>query len=621
MLKFSQKDKSEEPPDKFRVFLRTIKLSLKKLLSTKESKSKIGENLDEKLVFSLASSRIPTLRQLRYIGRLLSKREILIIRLLLIFILLNLIFLGARFYFVHLKLYPKEGGEYQEGLIGQPQYINPIYASINEVDADLTKLIFSGLLKYDKNQRLVPDLASSWSLSEDEKTYTFFLRKNVKWHDGEPFTAEDVIFTIETIQDQSFKSPLWISFQGVEIKKINNYQIEFILEEPFTPFSSLLTLGILPKHIWQGIGPEQVSLAEANLKPIGTGPFRFEKFIKNQRGEIKSYILERNENYYGRKPYLKKITFKFYQEPLEAIFALKKKKIQGLFYLPKDFKEEIGSCCKDLNHHLLYLPQYTALFFNQKKAPLLAHKGIRLALAHATDKEKILREVLENNGEIIHGPLLPGAPGFNPALRKYPFDLKRADELLEKAGWQKFKKEEGGVVRKKNEEILKLTLTTVDQEENRKVAEIIQKTWQKVGVQLDLQIIPSEEIQRKVIKSRDYQILLYSIITGFDPDPYPFWHSSQIDHPGLNIALFSFKEADQVLEEARMTMDEKARHEKYQHFQNILIEQIPAIFLYSPTYTYLQEKNIRGFGVRRINSSFDRFANIEEWYVRTKRRF
>lgn len=608
MLKFFQKlsfkRQSEEPPD-------------------------IQQKLDKKLVFSLASTRIPKPKQLKYIWRFLSKKEILAVRILLIFILINLVFLGARFYFVHLKQYPKSGGEYTEGLIGQPQYVNPILAPANEIDMDLSRLIFSGLLKYDKNQKLVPDLASSWSLSKDKKTYTFILRKDVKWHDGENFKADDVVFTIESIQNPEYKSPWQISFQGIKVEKIDDHQIKFILKEPFAPFLSLLTLGILPKHIWQEIEPSQANLAEANLKPIGTGLFYFKSLAKDKLGTIKSYILERNEFpfikggqgvvFYDQKPFLKRIIFKFYRDSVEAVFLLKNKKIQGISYLPREQKEELVSV-KHLNYHPLYLPQYTAVFFNQKKAPVLGDKGVRLALTHALDKEKIVKEVLGEEGEVIHGPFLAGGLGFNPKLRKYPFDLERANELLEKAGWKKTTEKEK-VIRKKGNEILKFTLTAVDQEENRKVAEIIKEAWTKIGAQVDLQFVAAEDIRGEIIKPRDYQVLLYSIISGFDPDPYPFWHSSQIEDPGLNITSFSFQEADRILEEARMTTDEKTRQEKYQHFQNILIEQIPAIFLYNPTYIYPQDKEIKGFDLKRIALPSDRFANVEEWFVKIKRGF
>jgi peptide/nickel transport system substrate-binding protein len=608
MFRFFQKNKSEDPPD---------------------LKNRKQHQLDHKLVFSLAKTRIPKLKQLKYISRFLSKKEALIVRILLVFVLINLVFLGTRFYFVHLKQYPRSGGEYIEGLVDQPQYINPILAPANETDQDLARLIFSGLLKYDKNQKLVPDLASSWTLSKDGKIYIFFLKKGVKWHDGEGLTADDVVFTVESIQDQEYKSPLWISFQGVKIEKIDDYQIRFILEEPFTPFLSLLTLGILPKHIWQGIEPGQANLAEANLKPIGTGPFCFQFLAKDKLGTVKSYTLERNEDYYDKKSFLKKIIFKFYQDPFEVVFALKNKKIQGISYLPEELKEELIST-KHLNYHLLHLPQYVAIFFNQKKASVLEHKGVRLALSHAIDKEKIVKEVLGEEGEIIYGPFLFGSLGFNPELRKYPFDLDRANELLENAGWKSAVIQEGQPIgfrgtdksiRKKGNQTLMLTITAVAQEENKKTAEIIKDLWQKIGVQVNLQIVAPEDIQRKIIKPRDYQVLLYSIITGFDPDLYPFWHSSQIEAPGLNITGFSYSEADRVLEEARMITDEKARHEKYQHFQNILIEQIPAIFLYNPTYTYPQDKKIKGFDLTRINLPSDRFANTEEWFTKVRRWF
>ncbi|MBU4332565.1 ABC transporter substrate-binding protein [Candidatus Parcubacteria bacterium] len=602
-------------------------------------KYKNNKSNQQKLPFK----KIPTIKQLKYLPSILSSREKLITKIFLGIIALNLLFLGARFYVTHLHLVPTIGGEYTEATVGSPQFINPIIGVTSDVDKDLTKLIYSGLLKYNKEQKLMPDLASNYIISDDQKTYTFFLKKNIVWHDGEPLTSDDAVFTIKTIQDPDYKSPLFVSFKGINVVKIDDYTVEFILEKPFAPFLSILTVGILPKHIWGAIPAEQFQLAVYNTKPIGSGLFKFKSLTKNKVGEIKAFKLEINEDYY-EKSYLKNITFKFYADFNEAGEALTGKNIDGISYLPKELKEKIN-LDPDANFYSLLLPQYTAVFFNQNNNEFLKTKTIRQALAYAINKEKILTQALSYEGEIIYGPILPGSIGYSPDIRTYDFDTEKAKELLENAGFspitpseyqeltakeQEKTAETAGqstttvlndsqkFYLKKGQKILEIKLTTVDQPENQKAAEIIKQAWQNIGVKTTLKIVSNIEI-KNIIKERNYETLLYGVITGFDPDPYPFWHSSQNQAPGLNLAVFSNNDVDHVLEDARKTNDEQIRHDKYIHFQNILVEELPAIFLYSPTYTYVLSSKIKGFEITRVAQPSDRFANIEEWYIKTKK--
>ena len=600
-----------------------------------------------KSIKQLQSHQFPNLKQFKYLSRFLNKKEKFIIKVLLILIVCCFILLMGRLYFSQTKEIAKTGGQYIEGLIGTPQYINPILAPINEVDLDICQLVFSGLLKYNEKQEIVPDLIEKYEISENQKEYTFFLRKNVLWHDKEKFNADDVIFTIKSIQNPDFKSPLLNNFKDIEVKKINDYTVQFILKKPLAPFLSSLTVGIIPAHLWENIPSNQTSLAVYNLKPIGTGPFQFHSLIKDQRGLIQSYILKRNTFYYDKKSYFDKIAFKFYSDFKDAISDLKTKKIDGLNYLPKDFlSKELNKTIsqKDFTLYPLYLHQYMGIFFNQQKNPLLKEKVIREALALSLDKQKIIDEVLDQGGEIIDAPILKNQIGYNPKIKKYNYDIEKAKQLLDKAGW-KLKEEKNEEAKKitkktatkvevkesekntkklflykKNKE-LKITLTTVDQSENIKTAQIIQKFWQDIGIKVDLKIIDPKDIQDETIKFRDYEALFYGKNVGFDPDPYPFWHSSQINYPGLNLSLYSNKQTDQLLEEARKTNNLAEREIKYLKFQDILIEDLPAIFLYNPTYTYIINKQIKGIGISRIINPSDRFIGIENWYSKTKRKF
>jgi peptide/nickel transport system substrate-binding protein len=568
--------------------------------------------LDKKLTLSLNKGRFPSLKQIKYLAQVFSKKEIKIIRNLSLVILVCLLFLGTVIYIKHIVKIPASGGEYIEGLIGSPRYINPLLAQTNDVDMDISRLLFSGLFRYNQNLELVPDLASSYEISQDGKTYTIYLRQDTKWHDGENLTVEDIIFTVESIQNPEFRSPLASSLRGVKIEKIDDYSFKFILLEPYAPFPENLAFGILPEHLWINIPAINANLAEYNIKPIGSGPFQFKSLTKDKLGNIKSYLLQRNENYYSQKTYLKKITFKFYPEFEGAVEALKNKEIEGIGFLPKEFRGTIKN--KDLNFYSFELPKYTALFFNPKNNEILKDKNIRQALAFGIEREKIVKEVLKDEGKIIDGPILPEFLGFNPDIKKYNFDPQKVAELLDKAEWKLLDGQ-----RKNKDKNLEVTLTTVDQTENYKAVELIKNNWESFGIKVNLQIIPANRIQREIIKPRAYEILLFSEILGSDPDPFPFWHSSQIGDPGLNLATLANRHIDQLLEEARKTSDREERRMKYIQFQNLLAEEMPAIFLYNQTYSYVNDKKIKGIELKRIIVPSDRFTEIEKWYIKTKR--
>ena len=338
--------------------------------TTKLPKGTEQKKLDKKLVYSLSSKKLPNLRQFKQLPKVLNQKEKRVLAGLLSLIMFCLIFIGTFFYLNNFIPVPTVGGEYTEGLIGAPQYINPILSQTNDVDSDIARLVFSGLLRYDQNLQLVPDLAATWQESEDKKSYTFTLKQGIKWHDAQPLTADDVIFTFQSIQDPDFKSPLLISFRGVTVEKIDDLTVKFTLPEAFPAFLEVMTAGILPEHIWGGIPPINANLTEYNLKPVGSGPWKFKVLTKDRLGNIKSYTLVPNEDYYGPTAYLEKLTFNFYPDFQTAVAALKSHAVEGISFLPKEFKSQLVGQ-KTLNLYSFYLPQYTAIFFNQKQNEFL----------------------------------------------------------------------------------------------------------------------------------------------------------------------------------------------------------------------------------------------------------
>jgi len=572
------------------------------------------DELDKKIVSRVSKKRWPSFKQLKYLGQVLEPTEKTKVKIFSIILVVCLVALFINVYF-NSAIVPKNGGNYTEGLVGNPKFINPLYASLNQVDSDLSKFIYSGLVRIDNELNLVPDLAEDWFVSEDQKSYTFTLKPDLKWHDGEPLTIYDVLFTFEAILNPEFKSPLAQNFEGVTIEQVSDTAVRFILEESYSPFLENLTVGILPEHLWQEVTPANAVLADYNLRPIGSGPFIFKSLIKDKLGNIKSYTLARNKNYYKRSAYLDELIFKFYPDFETATEALKNHNIDGLSYLPKELKENLNSR-KDLTYYSMQLPQYTALFFNQTNNPVLKSLAVRKALAYALDKTEIINSALQTEGQAIDGPILPGFIGYNPNIAKYGYDPEKATALLDEAGYVQA---EGESYRKNGETELKVILTTVNKGENYLASQVIQKMWQAIGVKVEINLVDPGVIKADVIKNRNFEILLFGEIVGIDPDPYAFWHSSQAGEAGLNLANYINREADKVISEARQISDPQSRHDKYIHFQNILNADLPAIFLYTPKYLYPMASFIKGIDTQNISTPTDRFSNIINWYIKTRR--
>lgn len=511
-------------------------------------------------------------------------------------------------------LIPQFGGTYTEAAVGQPRYINPILAGANDLDLDLTSLVYSSLFRLDNDFNIKNDLASEYSLSEDQRVYTITLRRDVSWHDGENFTADDVIFTIRSIQTADYGSPLLSAFQGVQVDKVDDYTVTFTLKQPYAPFLSSLTVGIVPHHVWENIPPKNAALAEQMLKPVGTGPFKFAEIATRRKtGEITTIRLERNEGYFSQRPYLDQIIFYFYPTHEEALQALLAGKADGIGFLPLSLADQVKAR-KSVKLERLLLPQYFGLFFNQGKNDVLSDVGVRSALNLATDREKIITQALGGEAKALSVPITTGFFHFN-TLPTSNYDPEKAKQNLDDAGW---KVGEDGI-RVKNDKKLAFTISTTDWPEYVKTAEIIQQSWRDVGVDLKVEHFGPGTIQQTVVGPREYEILLYGEILPAQPDPYPFWHSTQTRAPGLNLSLFKDQKVDKLLEEARQTSDIATRQEKYTEFITRLLDLHPAIILYQPYYLFAHGQDVLGNTMSQVHLPAGRFTDIPNWHVKTKR--
>ena len=566
---------------------------------------------------------LPSWKQWKQLPRVLTQSERRTIHGALGLILASALIFGATYIAGHRVDIPAVGGEYTEGLVGEPQFINPLYAIQSDVDQDLASLIYSGLMRWDAEEGFVPDLAQSLTINEDGTVYTLKIRDTAKFHNGEEVRARDVVFTINAIQNSSYRSPLADQFYQVTVVQEDDKTVSFVLEKAHAPFVQYLTVGILPAGLWAEILPQNAPLAALNLQPIGSGPYEFAEFAKDKKGSIRSYTLTRNDDYYGDAPYIENLTFKFYPDARTLAEALANKNVEGASIVGFDVREEVAT---NRNVELLepLVPRETVLYFNQNLSEPLKDIVVRQAIQKAIDKASLVTTIYADSAQVIHAPILPDMLGYDETLID-AYDSTAANTLLTEAGYTP---SEGTEVRllksslQSEEEpgkTLHFTLTSPDSTDMRLVAEKIQSNLSAIGIELTLNFVSSDLMGTDVITPRNFELLLAPIMLEADPDPYPFWHSSQAKGSGLNLTGYSNTEVDTLLEDARALTDETARADKYKEFQQLLAKDLPAVYLYQSTYGYALPKKVQHPGIERLIIPSDRFADVTGWYIKTKK--
>ncbi|TRZ78376.1 peptide ABC transporter substrate-binding protein [bacterium] len=556
----------------------------------------------------------PTLCQWKKTFSVLTKKE------KIVFAVFVSLIISSLFYIIFIKpsssdiQTPAEGGVYTEGMIGQPRYINPILSDNSKIDTDISSLIFSGLLKYDENGSIVCDAAESFTISDDKKTYTITMRDGMLWHgnDNQSFDTEDLEFTFKLITDSTYNSPLYDNFRSVELFIDDNLTARFVLKQPYAPFLQNLTFKILPKHIWESVSVNGFTLASANLRPIGSGPFQIDNLKKNNDGLVRSILLKKFDDFYGDDSFIKNIEFYFYNNKEELLGAYQKKEILGISQLPDDYQEYLPDL-SNTNLHKIYLPQFFSVFINQKNNKILEDTGIRATLATSIDRNMIIQEALNNTALPVDKIIPPLSISNNDATPDpvHPYDKELAIDALEQMGWID---SDADGIRDKEELKLEFTLTTSDQDWIIKVAEEIKKQWETIGVN----IIINTDLQNDTIKNRDYELLLFGQSPIASSDPCAFWHSSQQEYPGINLSLFSNSTADTILENIRTTFDETDKLKLFTEFQEILTAEIPSIPLLQPFEIFATNQKIGGINIVADRYPLSRFSNINKWYIQIK---
>ena len=513
---------------------------------------------------------------------------------------------------------PTEGGSVTEGIVGIPRFINPVLAN-SLADQDLVSLIYSGLMKKNPDGSLTPDLAGKFEVSKDGLVYTFTLKDDIYFHDESPVTADDIVFTINEIKDPTIKSPKKGSWDGINVEKIDEKTVQFILREPYASFLENTTLGIMPAHIWNN---SPIELNVANTEPIGSGPYKVVKVSKQSEGLINYYDLVSFNKFNLGKPYIDKLTLRFYASENDAISALE----DGEVDQTSSITPVNAQILKEENYRVesLTLPRVFGLFFNQNQNQIFIDKNIITAIDLAVNKNSIVRDVLLGYGVVIEGPIPPNMINYQKLSKEdnttYEEKVKKAQEILAKDGWEIGPSGflEKTITDKKNKKTtyLEFSISTGNTTELVKSAELIKRDLESIGMKVEIKTFEAGNLNQSVIRPRKYDALLFGQVINHESDLFAFWHSTQRKDPGLNVAMYTNAKVDKILEDAFVTMDEAARIKKYAEFEDEIKKDRPAVFLFSPDFIYIVSKNIQGFSMDHIIIPADRFLNSYLWYTK-----
>jgi peptide/nickel transport system substrate-binding protein len=538
---------------------------------------------------------------------------------------------------------PAPGGTFVEGVIGSPQFLNPLLCqySNSNADRDLCSLIFSGLVRFDEHGNPQPDLADHWDISADGLAYTFYLRPNARWHDDQPVTADDVIFTLQLLQDPNYPvapdlAALW---RTVQITEVNRLAVQMTLQEPLTPFLQYASIGLLPKHLLNNVTAADLADLPFNRKPIGSGPFKVEAIGSTEPGQPQHVLLDAYSGYYGRQPYIAKMDFKFYPDFPTMLAAYRAGEIQALDQVPDSELAAVRDV-STLNLYTAPMSAYTMIFLNQgDDVPFFQDQQVRQALLLGLDRQRMLNEILHGQGILANSPIIPGTWAFATDLAPVVPDQGRARQLLGAAGWllpsaPRPATDDMGVpiepvkptaqsnlppIRVKGGVPISFTLYARNDPVDVALANSIAQQWLEIGVKAN--VVPVQVgLTSNYLAPRAYQAALVEVkmLNSPDPDPYPFWHETQASI-GQNFSQYRDRDMSEVLEQARRTVDVQARIDLYHKFQQMFAERVPGILLYYPVYTYAVSDKVSNVQIGPIALPSDRFRTLSNWYLLTRR--
>jgi len=562
---------------------------------------------------------LPVRNKLKLALATFSKKERIVFLILLSVLFLSTLVLLEKVNKSFMVEVPMRGGIISEGIVGSPRFINPVL-SYSPTDNDLVSLIYSGLMRKDPQGGLIPDLAQKYEVSKDGLNYVFTLKEKNFFHDGKPVTADDIIFTIEKIKDPIVKSPKKVNWDGVSVSKIDENTIKFTLKQPYASFLENTTLGILPAHLWSN---SPIEMNDANINPVGSGPYQIQSVTKQTGGLIDSFELSSFDKFALGKPYIKNIILNFYPNENDLISALENGDIEQASSITPQNAEILKG--KKYLIQSSVLPRVFGLFFNQNQNQVFTDKKIVEAINLAIDKDKIVNDILLGYGVAIDEPIPPNMISYQRLKQtnntSAEENFNQAQNILAKDGWVKgtdgYLEKTKVVKKKKTITKLEFSISTGNAPELAQTAEMIRQNLTKLGMKVEVKTFEVGNLNQTVIRPRKYDALLFGQIINHESDLFAFWHSTQRNDPGLNIALYTNAKVDKILEDAFTLVDENARIKKYALFEDEIKKDLPAVFLYSPDFIYVVSKNLKGISVDHTMSASDRFLSIYSWYLKT----
>lgn len=515
---------------------------------------------------------------------------------------------------------PEQGGVYTEALVGSLGRLNPLLDWNNPADRSVNRLVFSGLVRFDERGLPQGDLAEAWGVAQDGTVYNFSIRQDAVWHDGTPVTSDDVIFTVEMMQSAGSLYPQDIKdlWSRIEVTRLNDKNLKFTLPEPFVPFMDYLTFGVLPKHVFDSTSPEQIPDAEFNIHPVGSGPYRFDQLMVDD-GQITGVVLTVSETYYGPEPYIEQVVFRYYETSADALDAYQQGEVLAVSEITTDV---LGAALEEpnLSVYTSRLPQISFVLFNlnNSEVTFLQEPVVRRALMLGTNRPYLINSFLQGQAVIADGPILPGSWAYHDGIEHFEYNPDESIRLLKGEGY--VIPPEGGEVRAKEGVFLSFTMLHPDDDVHTRMAEAIRDQWAQIGVQVELQAVPYDELALDFLATRTYEAALVDLNLARtpDPDPYPFWHQAEAAG-GQNYSQWDHRAASEYLEQARVSADYTLRTRLYRNFQVVFSKELPALPLFSPVYSYGVDSQVQGVQVGPLYDSSDRLATFTNWYLLTRR--
>jgi peptide/nickel transport system substrate-binding protein len=497
---------------------------------------------------------------------------------------------------------PVPGDIMVEGSIGDASNLIPLLAS-DSTSHGIAGLVFNGLVKYDRDVNIVGDLAESWEVSPDGLVITFHLRKGVRWHDGRPFTAADVLYTYRVTVDP--RTPTAYAGDFLKVKKavaIDDHTFRVTYDKPFAPALMSWSVGILPRHLLEG---KDITTSALGRHPIGTGPYRFKEWVTGQK-----IVLAANPDYFEGRPYLDGFILRIIPDTATMFLELRANGIDRMGLTPLQYTRQTENNLfrENFNKYRYLSFAYTYMAYNLRN-PLFADQRVRQAIAHAVNRREIIDGVLLGLGQPATGPYKPGTWAYNPKVRDYPYDPSKAGDLLAAAGW---KDADGdGTLEKEGKPFEFEIITNQGNEVRAKCAEIIQRRLAEVGIRVKIRVVEWAAFVNDFINQRKFEATILGWTIPMEPDLYDVWHSSKTGPRELNFISYKNEEVDALIVKARETFDQTLRKRCYDRIQEILADEQPYLFLYVPDALPMIHARFRGVEVAPLGIGH----NFIRWYV------